>query len=158
VCVCVCVCVCVVCVCVYMCVCVCVCVCVRVCVTVCVCVCVCVCVRVRSCCLLVLDSVTSSPQWIRQPKPRDDVHDVCVFVCKCVIGSSRASQPLNILAYVFSSTSVFHFASWHEDSQQVPPQLFQDPPLLNSRPSPPPNGLILLTYPLHLGLHCIHLT
>jgi hypothetical protein len=23
------------------------------------------------CCLLVLDSVTSTPQWIRQPKPRD---------------------------------------------------------------------------------------
>jgi hypothetical protein len=25
----------------------------------------------RECCLLVLDSVTSTPQWIRQPKPRD---------------------------------------------------------------------------------------
>jgi hypothetical protein len=24
------------------------------------------------CCLLVLDSVTSTPQWIRQPKPRDE--------------------------------------------------------------------------------------
>ena len=36
----------------------------------------------RECCLLVLDSVTSSPQWIRQPKPRDVVHDVCVFVCE----------------------------------------------------------------------------
>jgi hypothetical protein len=59
------------------------------------------------CCLLVLDSVTSTPQWIRQPKPRDDVHDVCVFVCKCVLGSSRASQPLNILAYAFSSTLAF---------------------------------------------------
>jgi hypothetical protein len=27
----------------------------------------------RECCLLVLDSVTSTPQWIRQPKPRDVV-------------------------------------------------------------------------------------
>ena len=36
------------------------------------------------CCLLVLDSVTSTPQWIRQPKPRDVVHDVCVLVCECV--------------------------------------------------------------------------
>ena len=35
---------------------------------------------------------------------------------------------------------------------QVPPQLFQAPPLLYSRPSLPSNGLILLTYPLHLGL------
>jgi hypothetical protein len=44
---------------------------------------------------------------MRQPKPRDGVHDVYVFVCKCVLGSSRASQPLNILAYAFSSTSAF---------------------------------------------------
>jgi hypothetical protein len=32
----------------------------------------------RVCCLLVLNSVTSTPQWIRQPKPRDVVHDVSV--------------------------------------------------------------------------------
>ena len=38
----------------------------------------------RVCCLLVLDSVTSTPQWIRQPKPRDVVQDVCVLVCECV--------------------------------------------------------------------------
>jgi hypothetical protein len=44
---------------------------------------------------------------MRQPKPRDDVHDVCVFVRKCVLGTSRASRPLNILAYAFSSTSAF---------------------------------------------------
>jgi hypothetical protein len=25
---------------------------------------------IEMCCLLVLDSVTSNPQWIRQPKPR----------------------------------------------------------------------------------------
>jgi hypothetical protein len=37
----------------------------------------------RVCCLLVLNSVTSTLQWIRQPEPRD-MHDVCVFVCKCV--------------------------------------------------------------------------
>ena len=47
----------------------------------------------RVCCLLVLDSVTSTPQWIRQPKPRGCVHDVCVFVCECVLGRSRVSQP-----------------------------------------------------------------
>jgi hypothetical protein len=60
----------------------------------------------RECCLLVLDSVTSTPEWIGQPKPRD-VHDVCVFICKCVLGSPRASQPLNVFAYDFSSTSAF---------------------------------------------------
>ena len=48
---------------------------------------------------MVLDSITSTPRWIRQPKQRD-VHDVLVFVCKCVLGSPRASQPLNILAFL----------------------------------------------------------
>jgi hypothetical protein len=41
----------------------------------------------RVCCLLVLDSVTSTHQWIRQPKPSDVVHNVCGFVCECVLGS-----------------------------------------------------------------------
>jgi hypothetical protein len=50
----------------------------------------------RVCCLLVLDSVTSTPQWIRQPKPRGCLHDVCVFVCECVLGRSQVSQPLNL--------------------------------------------------------------
>jgi hypothetical protein len=53
------------------------------------------------CCLLVLDSVTSTPQWIRQPKPRDVVHKVCMFECECVLGSPRASQPLNIRFCLF---------------------------------------------------------
>ena len=48
------------------------------------------------CCLLVLDSVTSTPQWIRRAKPRGCVHDMCVFVCECVLGRSRVSQPLNL--------------------------------------------------------------
>ena len=47
--------------------------------------------RESVCCLLVLDSVASTPQWIRQQKPRDVVHKVCVFVCECVLGSPRAS-------------------------------------------------------------------
>jgi hypothetical protein len=37
------------------------------------------------CCLLVLNTVTSTPQWIRQPKPRGCVF---VFVCKYVLGRS----------------------------------------------------------------------
>jgi hypothetical protein len=45
------------------------------------------------CCLLVLDTVTSTPQWIRQPKPRGCVF---VFVCKYVLGRSRATQPPNL--------------------------------------------------------------
>ncbi len=40
-----------------------------------------------------LNSVTSTPQWIRQPKPRGCVF---VFVCKCVIEHSRATQPPNL--------------------------------------------------------------
>ena len=47
----------------------------------------------RECCLLVLNSVTSTPQWIRQP----EAAWVCVvFVCKYVLGHSRVSQPLNL--------------------------------------------------------------
>jgi hypothetical protein len=60
----------------------------------------------RVCCLLVLDSVTSTPQWIRQPKPRDFVHDVCVVcvnVCSEVLG---IFSPW-ISGYAFSSTLTF---------------------------------------------------
>jgi hypothetical protein len=42
----------------------------------------------RVCCLLVLNTVTSTPQGIRQPKPRGCVF---VFVCKYVLGRSRAT-------------------------------------------------------------------
>jgi hypothetical protein len=41
-----------------------------------------------------------------EPEPRY-VHDVSVFVCKGVFGSCKASQPPNILAYTFPSTSAF---------------------------------------------------
>jgi hypothetical protein len=40
-------------------------------------------------CLFVLDSVTSTPQWIRQPKPRDVVLTcvcLCVNMCSEVLG------------------------------------------------------------------------
>jgi hypothetical protein len=47
----------------------------------------------RVCCLLVLNTVTSTPQWIRQPKPRGCVF---VFVCKYVLGRSWATQPPNL--------------------------------------------------------------
>jgi hypothetical protein len=46
------------------------------------------------CCLLVLDTVTSTSQWIRQPKPRGCVF---VFVCKYVLGRSLPTHPLNLL-------------------------------------------------------------
>ena len=52
--------------------------------------------RERVCCLLVLDSVTSTPQCIRQPRAPGCVHDVCVLVCECVLGRSRGFQPLNL--------------------------------------------------------------
>jgi hypothetical protein len=45
----------------------------------------------------VLDSVTSTPQWIRQPKPHGCVHDVCVClyvtVCSDVLGFSGPESP-----------------------------------------------------------------
>jgi hypothetical protein len=47
------------------------------------------------CCLLVLDSVTSTPQWIRQPEAAWGVCVVfvcLVLACKYVLGCSRVSS------------------------------------------------------------------
>jgi hypothetical protein len=71
------------------------------------------------CCLLVLNSVTSTLQWIRQPKPLDGVHNVCVFVCECVLGSSGASQSAPPLPSLTATQRVH-------------------PPHLSSSPGPPP--------------------
>ena len=64
--------------------------------------------RESVCCLLVLNSVTSTPQWICQPKPRDVVHDVCaclyVNVCSEILG---LFSPW-ISGYAFSRT--LHFS------------------------------------------------
>jgi len=81
---------------------------------------------------------------------------LCVNMCSEVLGlliSAPEYLVMPVLALWLS-----HFASCHSDSQSVLPHLFQDPPLLHPRPSPPPNGFILLTCPLHLGLHHVHLT
>ena len=43
--------------------------------------------RERVCCLLVIDSVTSTPQWMRQPEPRD-VHHVCVLATVLCVNAS----------------------------------------------------------------------
>jgi hypothetical protein len=109
---------------------------------------------------LVLDSVTSTPQWIRQPKPRDVLHDVCVLVCECV---NMCSEVLGLLSpwisgYAFSSTLAFSLrlmpfrlavgATTSSPGPSAPP-----PPS-----SPPPNRFILFTCPLHLGLHYARLT
>ena len=117
--------------------------------------------RARACArrerVLFIDSVTSTPQWIRQPKP-DVVHDVCVCVCKCVLRSPRASQPLNIRLCLFSSTTAFSLRLMPLRLAVGATPAFQAPPLLHSRPSTPSSGLVLLTYPLHLGLHYVQLT
>ncbi len=114
--------------------------------------------RRRVCCLLVLNSVTPKPQWICQPKPRDVAHDACV--CLCVNACSEILGLFSpwISGYAFSSTLAFSL-------RLVPSRLavgaissFQAPPLLRPRSSPPPNGFILLTCPLHLGLRYVHLT
>jgi len=45
-----------------------------------------------------LDSVTSPSHrsGLGEPKPRECVHDVCVFVCECVLRLSRVLSPLNL--------------------------------------------------------------
>ena len=54
---------------------------------------------VRECVLFIGTRLSNecTPQWIRQPRSRGCVYDVCVCACvTCVLGSSRAFQPLNI--------------------------------------------------------------
>ena len=78
------------------------------------------------------------PNLKRQPKPRGGVHDVCVFVCECVIRRSRVSQPLNLRLCLLQ-----HFFLTSPRATQTRsgcPQLFQAPPLLYFHPSPHPTG------------------
>jgi hypothetical protein len=59
------------------------------------------------CCLLVLNSVTSTPQWIRQSDQRD-MHDVCVIVCIFSPPSSPGVfRPPGLFVHVLSRTSGF---------------------------------------------------
>jgi hypothetical protein len=68
------------------------------------------------CCLLVLNTVTSTPQWIRQQKPCG-----CVFVFVCMLGHSRATQSPNLqLCLLLHFCFLTHFTSCHPDSQLVP--------------------------------------
>jgi hypothetical protein len=64
----------------------------------------------RESCLLVLNSVTSTPQWILQPKAAWGVCVVFVFACKYVLRHSRVSQPPNS-GYASSSTLAFSLHS-----------------------------------------------
>ena len=56
----------------------------------------------RVCCLLVLDSITSTPQWMRHPKSRDVVYDVCVYVYTHTNKDSESRVP-----YVTDHDDVF---------------------------------------------------
>jgi hypothetical protein len=47
--------------------------------------CVCVCVK-RECCALVLNSVTSTLQWIRKPNPRD------IYYCSTYYKAARVGE------------------------------------------------------------------
>jgi hypothetical protein len=59
------------------------------------------------CCLLVLNSVTSTPQWICQPMAAwGCVWCLCLSVSKYVLGHSRVSQPPNS-GYASSGTLAF---------------------------------------------------
>jgi hypothetical protein len=106
---------------------------------------------------LVLDSVTSTPQWIRQPKPRGCVHDVCVFVCECVLGRSRGSQPPNLLLCLLQHfgllTSPRAIKTRSRCHLGLPGSSAALLPNLT-----PSNGPIFLIYQLHLGLHYVHIT
>jgi len=109
-------------------------------------------------CVLYINTVTSTPQWIRQPKQRDVVNDVCVCLCVIVCSEILGLFSPWISGYAFSSTLAFSLRLMPLRLAVGATPSFQAPPLLLPRSSPPHNGFILLTCPLHLVLHCVHLT
>jgi hypothetical protein len=119
----------------------------------------------RVCCLMVLDSVTSTPQWIRQPKPGDVVYDVCVFECRCVLRSlffvsartnkrhhhhPRAFQPLDFRLCLFqhfgflSSPHAIQTRSRHHPSFSGP--LCFSTPVPRRHPTGSASSLALFTW------------
>ena len=112
----------------------------------------CCCSFQRECCLLVLNSVTSTPQWIRQP---ERVCVCVVFVCKYVLGHSRVSQPLNLRLCLLR-----HFAF---SLRRMPPRPAADVALPRTgssaalHPDPLPiHGPISFTFLPRPDLHYIH--
>jgi hypothetical protein len=97
----------------------------------------------------IIVTVTSTPQWIRQPKARD-------CVCKYVLGRSRATQPPNLwlcLLRHFGFLTSPHAIPTRSGCLLTHSGSSADPP-----PSPTPShGPISFTYPPHLGFHYVHL-
>ncbi len=99
--------------------------------------------RESVCCLLVLNSVTSTPQWIMPARGRVGV--CVVFVCKYVLGHSRVSQPLNLLLCLlrhFGFLTSPHASPTCRRRRLNSYRLFR-----RSTPGPPPN---LRAHFLHL--------
>ena len=114
---------------------------------------VCICKIEREFCLLVLDTVTSTPQWIRQPKPRGCVF---VFVCKYVLGRFRATQPPNLrlcllrhCGFLTSPHAIPTRSGCHPNSCRLLRRSTSAPHVI-------PRALSF-TYPPHLGFHYVHL-
>jgi hypothetical protein len=102
----------------------------------------------KKCCLLVLNSVTSPPRWIRQP------HGAWLCVFFSFFWRSRIlrmSPPLS-----FPAPQLSHFALCHPDLLQTPPQPSQSPPRFHLCPSSP-FGHVRFTSPLHPGFYYTHL-
>ena len=104
------------------------------------------CVSKKKCCLLVLNSITSPPRWIRQPQ----LSGVQCMVCVCVLFFFA-----DVPAPVFSGTSAFSLrlmpSRLTPGTTSVLTVSFTLPPLpllaLRARPFhlPPPPRLLLYT-------------
>jgi hypothetical protein len=105
-------------------------------------------------CLLVLNSVTSPPRWIRQPQLRA-MHGVCVC-CFFFLFFLEASHPADFSAPVFSGTSAFSLRLTPSRLTSGATSALQSPPRFHLCPSSP-FGHVCFTSPLHPGFYYTHL-
>jgi hypothetical protein len=108
--------------------------------------------------LLVLNSVTSPPRWIRQPQLRA-MHGVCVRVSLSLslsLSLLKASHPADVSAPVFSGTSAFSLRLTPSRLTPGATSALQSPPRFHLCPSSP-FGHVRFTSPLHPGFYYTHL-
>ena len=103
------------------------------------------------------------PSSIYTLKLRGCVHEVCVFVCECVLGRSRVSQPLNLrlcllqrFGFLTSPRAIKTGILFHLSTSMLR-RFSRSPSRGGVLPLTPLDGPIFLTYPLHLGLQYVHL-
>ena len=107
----------------------------------------------KKCCLLVLNSVTSPPRWIRQPQLRA-MHGVCV--CFFSLFFWRPWTSAGCHAPVFSGTSAFSLCLTPSRLTPSATSAVLSPPRFHLCPSSPCEH-VCFTSPLYPGFYYTHL-